>query len=301
MILITEDSLTKQSILKSIRTEMKNLNDDLESERDLKKRVIAYLRSYIVSIDYSDTEDVYHKVGTINNYIKKVDQNIIVIEKLVSYVLDIKVNAAQNTLIQIVDSVKQYNKEYKEVYKIITPTTRKINRILDDDVIENKESIENKYKENTLIISEKQGKVFLPFTMNRIYEILQYDNTYSSVEDVIDKLYTKPIAMYKNPAKARFTESYKLIIEREHGSKKQAIDLGLELMFNSNLHPAIITSCKTLDELDVYLSCLEYNELDDFKFFDIEYEVSPELRNKASTTFKFFKNMKPGRNVEENQ
>ena len=101
----------------------------------------------------------------------------------------------------------------------------------------------------------------------------QYDNNYSSVSEIISKVYTRPLALYKHAARSRFREAYDLIINKEHGTKKQALDLGLELMFNSSLHPAIITACKSLDELDVYLSCLEYNELQDFKFFKVEYDI----------------------------
>jgi hypothetical protein len=43
------------------------------------------------------------------------------------------------------------------------------------------------------------------------------------------------------------------------------------------LHPAIITACKSIDELDIYLSCLEDNQLDDFKIFDIKYEILPKV------------------------
>ena len=44
-------------------------------------------------------------------------------------------------------------------------------------------------------------------------------------------------------------------------------------MLNYNLHPAIITACKNLNELDIYIACLEDNTLDEFEFFDIKYEI----------------------------
>ena len=59
------------------------------------------------------------------------------------------------------------------------------------------------------------------------------------------------------------------------------------------LHPAIISACRSLDELDVYLDCLEKNEVDDFKIFKIEYELHPILvKNEGRGLFKFF-SMKP--------
>ena len=43
------------------------------------------------------------------------------------------------------------------------------------------------------------------------------------------------------------------------------------------LHPAIISACRSLKDLDVYLDCLDKNEIDDFKVFKIKYEVYPML------------------------
>ena len=53
------------------------------------------------------------------------------------------------------------------------------------------------YKENTLIISETDKKVFLPYYMTDLNEILN-DNPkkYSSIDDVIDKKYTLPISHF---------------------------------------------------------------------------------------------------------
>ena len=258
------------------------------------------MRSYICSIDYSETDDFYHKIASINVYVKKADENIFEVEKLVSIILDIKVNAQKLTLMQIIDVVKKYNKDYQAIYKSVSNKYRKISRILDDveeDVKE--EANQSEYKESTLIISEKDQKVYLPFTMNRIYDILQYDNNYSSITEIISKVYTRPLGIYKHAARARFREAYDLIINKEHGTKKQALDLGLELMFNSSLHPAVITACKSLDELDVYLSCLEYNELQDFKFFKVEYDVPLQNTSNGPQLIKMFKNIKNKQNVQE--
>lgn len=40
-------------------------------------------------------------------------------------------------------------------------------------------------------------------------------------------------------------------------------------------HPAIIASCKSIDDLDIYLACLEDNRLDSFDKFKIKYEIPP--------------------------
>ena len=77
---------------------------------------------------------------------------------------------------------------------------------------------------------------------------------------------------------------HSLINRKEKGSKLKAIGLGVELFFNYNLHPAIITACKSLNELDIYLACLEDNTLDDFQFFDVKYEIPPAVLNHSKTS-----------------
>ena len=68
-----------------------------------------------------------------------------------------------------------------------------------------------------------------------------------------------------------------MIREKEKGSITKALDLGLELMFKYELNPIVIAACRNLDELDIYLDCLEENELYDFTCFEIKFEVMPQL------------------------
>jgi hypothetical protein len=148
---------------------------------------------------------------------------------------------------------------------------------------------EYKLIENTLVISEVLGKVILPYTKTEIEDILKkLSGKYVSAEDVIERAYTLPLKYYKASSIARFKEAYKLIKEREHGSTREALDLAFELFSNYNLHPAIITACKNINELDIYLSCLEYNELDDFHFFKIIFHSLPTTKPK----YHIFKNKK---------
>ena len=71
---------------------------------------------------------------------------------------------------------------------------------------------------------------------------------------------------------------------KEKKSKKQAILLGLELMFEFNLHPAIITACQNLEQLDIYLDCLEDNELEKFSCFKVIYKGLPKLKNEKNVS-----------------
>ena len=77
-----------------------------------------------------------------------------------------------------------------------------------------------------------------------------------------------------------------LLREREQYGLLESISLATEMMRKRLLHPAIISACRTVDELDVYLDCLDKNELNDFKIFKIEYELYPMVvKNKNNYKF----------------
>ncbi len=147
--------------------------------------------------------------------------------------------------------------------------------------IDEEKVIENNLEDNnTLVISEEDGKVYLPYSKEDIKnEVLQNKGT--KISEVIEDKYILPLDKYKNSMRARFREGYNLMYRKEGKSKKSAIMLGIELMFETNLHPAIISACKNLEELDIYLDCLEDNELEKFSCFKIIYKSLPTLRKKA--------------------
>ena len=278
MITLPENVESKSVIVNAVKLEMKDINNDITIQNSHKKQLISYLREYTCSIDYQETDTVYDDVFTIASYFKKCDYNIHLLEKLLAVLLDIKVNLYQNTINKSLDSISSYNTTYISDYDSINLNSDKIKLFINSSNSLLSEPVKEKeYIENTLLISQETGKVILPYSLDNIYEFLKNNDSYISVDDVIDKIYTRPLKYYNNQPLARFKEAYKLIKNRENGSKKQALDLALELTFNNNLHPAIITACKSLDELDIYLSCLEYNELDDFHFFKVQFKVTPSV------------------------
>lgn len=147
--------------------------------------------------------------------------------------------------------------------------------------IDEEKVIENNLEDNnTLVISEEDGKVYLPYTKEDIKnDVMQ--NRGTKISEVIEEKYILPLDKYKNSMRARFREGYNLMYRKEGKSKRSAIMLGIELMFETNLHPAIISACKNLEELDIYLDCLEDNELEKFSCFKIIYKSLPTLRKKA--------------------
>ena len=57
----------------------------------------------------------------------------------------------------------------------------------------------------------------------------------------------------------------------------------MDMMFNYNLNPAIIAACKSQDQLEHYLNCLDGNTLNDFKDFEIKFEVAPlKVKNRKN-------------------
>ena len=129
-----------------------------------------------------------------------------------------------------------------------------------------------------LLISEKEQKAFLPYRYRDVQEYYQkHKESFSSMEDVINKLYILPLSRFKNSSFSRFREAFYLVRNKENGSIAKALDLGLELMFHYDLNPIVIAACRNLDELDIYLDCLQENELSDFDCFEIKFELAPEV------------------------
>ncbi len=130
----------------------------------------------------------------------------------------------------------------------------------------------------TLLISEESQKVYLPYTIEEVMKKLHDSNEYQTVEEVIEKEYTVPLATFKMPIISRFKEAYRFMRVKEKSSVYAALDLALELMFTSNLNPAVIRAAKDLKELNIYLDCLYENEVDKFDCFKIIYKVLPKIK-----------------------
>ena len=143
------------------------------------------------------------------------------------------------------------------------------------------------FKDNlVLTISEKNQKAYLPYRFADVQKI--YENNvgmYYSLENVIESLYVIPLDRFKNSSFSRFREAYQLIRYKEHSSVMKALDLGLELMFNYDLNPIVISACRNLDELDIYLDCLEENQLSSFDYFEIKFEVAPQVSDMKKSEF----------------
>ena len=116
--------------------------------------------------------------------------------------------------------------------------------------------------------------MYLPYKYNDLEKIYKNSNNkYNSIIDIIHNLYILPLDKFKHPAFSRFRESFKIMKYRSNKySFFKALDLSLELTFKYDLNPIIIAACRNLDELDIYIDCLDEKELFDFKCFEIKNE-----------------------------
>ena len=176
--------------------------------------------------------------------------------------------------------------EYKNESE--TPTEVQENKIETETQIEVQKE-DNTIKNNSvLLVSELQNKVILPYTCAEIEEIIKdKNNNYSTPQEVIDNIFTKKLTYYRDSMFSRYREAYNLAFYRCNCSRLDAIKLGFEVCRKRFLHPAIISACKTLEDLDVYLDCLNKNELEEFKIFEIKYEIPP-LLPQYNKIFSFF-------------
>ncbi len=309
----------KTNVTKLINIEITSINASLNSQKTFSKQILTFLKSFIgnVEVDSIFSDAINKFISDASYYLSKVNSNISLYNNLLDILDNIKFNCPSIEYSTTVSKITQYNKKFvastTEIFKntseiekfIHSMSTIDISEYISIDNMENVESLadslidKNKdvntkkssskktkdsvsLVENTLIISEVTGLVTLPYKISELKKILRNEpDKYTSLSDVILSKYTIPLKNYQLSAVSRFKEAYKLVINKEHGTKKEALGLATELLTNYNLHPAIITACKNLNELDVYLSCLEFNELEDFHFFKIVYEALPAVIKKS--------------------
>ena len=55
----------------------------------------------------------------------------------------------------------------------------------------------------------------------------------------------------------------------------EAFKRAVEVMFDSRINPTIIAACRTEEQVNNYIYCLERNDLDSFKDFKIVFDMAP--------------------------
>lgn len=307
--MIKLNSKTNQdNVIKFIDMEITSVHSLLSSQKAFSKQILVFLKNFLGNVDIDSTfsDDVNNFISDASEYLSKINKNIEIYTNLLEQLESIKNNLDTVKYNITVSEITKYNKELSsnttqimrnnvDIEKFIhSMSSIDVSEYISIDALDKvTETVEpedtkkntkttrkrkstSKLADDTLIISEIDGTVTLPYKVTDLKRILRKNpEKYTSLSDIILDQYTVPLSNYKVSAVARFKEAYKLIMDREHGTKKEALKLAVELFSNYSLHPAIITACKNLNELDVYLSCLEFDELDDFRFFKIVYQSLP--------------------------
>lgn len=244
-------------------TELIDLLSNIKSNLDNSRSNISTFESVIQNIDTSllksNKEETISEIEQSSNEISIEPDT----EAMTSETIETDIVNSSDEPVVVEPENNQVVKMFEQ--NSTTPENNGLNSNLKTEIRDN----------NTLLISEIQNKVVLPFSVSELEKDLEENTNYTDLQDIINRKYTIPLDKYKNAALARFKEAYNLMRKKENASITSSLDLALELTFNNLLNPAIITACKNLDELDIYLDYLSSNELDKFKIFDIKYEMLP--------------------------
>lgn len=290
------------SINKILSLEKKSLAATLDIQSTFNKQILFYMKNILGNVEFTyivnPKSKIFKYLNISTETLAKSNENIIIVEDLMKQFNKVEDSYSDEDLVEKYNSsfskgmtklynntkdieeflhkssITDFSKILKELKNDKQPKKRIVSQLINTD------DLSDYFVEDTLIISEKQKKVILPYKVEDLKRILlESSGKYKTLNDVINEVYTKPIKHYKPFAISRYREAHKLMRKREKASKLKAFSLAMELLGNYNLHPAVIAACKNLDELDVYLACLEDNTLNDFHFFDVKFEIPPTVSN----------------------
>ena len=242
---ITKDGIFNSNelyLLQNFEANLVNINLKI-AEQENKRNEVTCL------FDTLSKTDSVSKIGSkkdyseeINNISEKFAKNIEKLNSLKSLLIDINSGfislsrsaSSDEVAINLKEKINSYFSTYEEIKKDIMLAdievdrfVKRINSSNDKKSEEVSEEISdgNIQNNNTLIISEKDNKVFLPYTVSEIQSYMEkYPKEYKSLEYVINKEFILPLDYYtKHPSLARFREAYSLIRDREAKSVFDAL------------------------------------------------------------------------------
>lgn len=305
---ITKDGILNSNelyLLQNFEANLVALNLKIAEQENKKNEVTCLFDTLSKTDSVSKINSKKDYAEKINKISKKFVNNIEKLNSLKSLLIDINsdfdslskkdFSSDENAKI-LKEKINNYFSTYEEIKKDISLADIEVDTFVKEiNYSDNSKSEEiseeisegNIQNNNTLIISEKDNKVFLPYTVSEIQSYMEkYPKEYKSLEYVINKEFILPLDYYtKHPSLARFREAYSLIRDREAKSVFDALKYALNVMFKYDLNPAIISACKTEEALNFYIECLENKDLSKFNLFKIEFKLNPLKAAKFENEF----------------
>ena len=305
---ITKDGILNSNelyLLQNFEANLVALNLKIAEQENKKNEVTCLFDTLSKTDSVSKINSKKDYAEKINKISKKFVNNIEKLNSLKTLLIDInsdfaslsKKDFSSDENVKILkEKINNYFSTYEEIKKDISLADIEVDTFVKEiNYSDNSKSSEiseeisegNIQNNNTLIISEKDNKVFLPYTVSEIQSYMEkYPKEYKSLEYVINKEFILPLDYYtKHPSLARFREAYSLIRDREAKSVFDALKYALNVMFKYDLNPAIISACKTEEALNFYIECLENKDLSKFNLFKIEFKLNPLKAAKFENEF----------------
>lgn len=258
--------------------DVKNIYSLLEKNaKNLKtlKSILSSLSAKLLSLILSSEEiNVKNQVNEINATLNKYSEFLDEVKPAITQNnIDTNTfNRYHSTKLLLTTFDMELGDDLDEEITLISPNN------ISDSLDTSYASLINTNENRTLIISEKESKVYLPYRKTELKAYMsQYPTQYFSYKNVIEKEFILPLNYFMhNPSVARFRETYSLYRDREVTSSLTAFQKAFSLTFKQNLNPAIIAACKTKKQLDNYLLCLAENKTEEFTDFEILYDMNPK-------------------------
>ena len=252
-----------EGAFESINIVIRNLNNVLDEFNEIEKDILE-----LVVKKESD------KSSETNSTLNKI------YDKIADFKIKQKRIESENSKYELVVDRFLNDSEMDKILKIDVDNLQKVRIKEDTDtkVTKSHTKIDEVIRDNLeLRVSEKQKRVYLPYTKAEIEGFLEnYPDEYKSARDVINQEFITDISIYnKHPVLARFREAYSLSRHREMKSAIDSLKFAVDLMFRSDINPTIIAAVKSQQQLETYIQCLESNQLENFKYFTIVFEVNP--------------------------
>ena len=291
--------------INSLENNIDEIHQKILDQKNKRKQVIGVLKSLDIAENSSNLGNISEIITLVNTninslYTVEVDLNNICRDFTNAYVPNAFNNASDFVFTSIKSNISNYSTELSNINTVLEQNNQKIDNYLKENanlinttvsnifvntysnsssdsgeniVLNSELYLDNPY----LVVSEKEKKVFLPYKVSEINGYLEkYPNSYANFEDVVKKEFILSLDYYtKKPVYTRFRETYSLIRDREGKSILEALKYSFDLMFKDDLNPCIIAACKTQNQLDDYLTCLDHQNLDAFEHFKIQFLVNP--------------------------